>query len=150
MRLNNRITALKECYYNTKLENIDVEEMKEKIETAEKYEKQRLEVRLEQKLANRIQLEKMIIDCKQEIADLYSAFQQLPKMTREEFEKEEEYHFELKFAKELKLSKEFGSNKATASSIDNMSDDSLKRIQSKIGEPESLRLAIKESRLNYE
>ena len=147
LRLQNRISALRECYYNVQLEDIDIEEMTEQLETAEKYDKLRLEIKLEQKKANRIQLEKMVLDCQTEIKDLYNAYKQLPKMTREEFEKEEEQHFELKFARDLKLTRQFGNAKSIMTSIDSMGQNSLERINRHIQEPDNLRTLIHKARL---
>lgn len=103
LRLNNRITALKECYYNLQLEDIDIEEMQEKTETADKFEKRRIVIKIEQKKVNRITTEKMVSDCLEEINTLYGAFKKLPKFTREQFESGERKHFELKLARDFVL-----------------------------------------------
>ena len=147
LKLKDRIAALRECYYNVQLENIDIEEMTEQLETAEGYDKRRLTIKLEQKQANRIQLEKMVIDCQTEIKDLYNAYKQLPKITREDFEKEEEHHFELKFARDIKLTQQFGGLKSIMSSVDVMGRNSIERVQRHVQEPDNIRALLQETRL---
>ena len=121
LRLNNRLNALKEAYYNLQLENIDIEEMQEQIETADKFEKRRLEIKIEQKQTNRIITQKMVDDCIIEINDLYGAFTNLPKFTREEFELEEKEHFKLKLARDVSLAA-FGGASGALQSLDNMGE----------------------------
>ena len=105
LRLNNRISALREAYYSLKLEDIDIEEMEEQLQsdTTNKFEKKRLEIKIEQKKINRNTTEKLVSDCLIEVNTLYAAFEKLPKYTRLEFESGERKHFELKLARDLIL-----------------------------------------------
>lgn len=124
LRLNNRLNALKEAYYSLQLEDVDIEEMQEKLLKANKFKKRRLEIKIEQKQTNRIATQKMVDDCITEINDLYSAFQKLPKFTREEFEAEEREHFKLKLTRDVSLSA-FGGAAGALQSLDNMGENTF-------------------------
>jgi len=51
LQLRDRIQALHETYYNLQKENIDIEELQEKLEKEEnKYEKRRIELEIEKKI----------------------------------------------------------------------------------------------------
>jgi len=121
LRLNNRISALRDCYYNLELEKIDIEEMQFKLEyEINEYEKRRITVKLEQKIANKPSLEKLIDDCLEEIRFLYSVLKSLPTYTRERFELEEEKHFRLKLGRDAKIALEYGQAAGCLTSLDNM------------------------------
>ena len=139
LRLNNRLNALRECYYTLQLEDIDIEEMEEQIQTANKFEKRRLEIKIEQKKVNRISTEKLVADALEEVNTLYGAFKKLPKYTREQFELGERKHFELKLAKELLL------KEGALQSLDSMgADEWLQKVVSSNGE--ALKIEIEKVR----
>ena len=147
LRLNDRINALRECYYSLRLEDIDIEEMQEKIESEEtgKFEKRRLEIKIEQKKVNRISTEKMINDCKVEINTLYNAYKKLPKQDRNTFEEEEHEHFTLKLSRDLELGMQFGGQKGTATSLDNIGISSKEKLQELRNNPGSLKSIINQN-----
>lgn len=97
-----KIRALKEAIYNIKKENVDIEELKEKIENSQtsKFERQRAEIELEYKQDNRKYTEKLANDAMHELAQLNAVFKKLPKYTREEFEKGEADHFRIRCGKQ--------------------------------------------------
>lgn len=98
LRLHSRLQALKEAKYNAMREEIDIEELQEKIAdpNTNKFDRRRAEIEIEQKIANRPFTQKLINDAVQECNVLYKHFQALPKFTREQFEKGEKQHFTLR------------------------------------------------------
>lgn len=122
LRLNDRLTALRECYYNLQLEIIDIEELEEKNldENINKFEKRRNLLTIEKKRTEREHNSKLVSDCMKEIDTLYNAFTQFKKYTNEEFEAEEKLHFELKLGRDILL----GNNGAMLS-LDSMGALSL-------------------------
>ena len=95
LRLRDRIRALMEAYYELQKENIDIEEMEEKVKTeANKYEEMRLEIEIEKKKMQRIDTEKLVQDAIHETKYLLKLYEELPHPKREEFEAEELEHFE--------------------------------------------------------
>ena len=144
LRLNDRISALRECYYSLQIEDIDIEEMQEKSinETTDKFEKRRLAIRIEQKKVNRISTEKMIKDCYVEIETLYNAFDKLPKFTRAEFEAEEREHYELKLSRDLVLGMQFGGSSGVAKSLEDIGENSESKIKTLSNDPAKLRKII--------
>jgi hypothetical protein len=95
LRMSAKIRALKEAMYGRELEDIDIEEMREQLQSEEvdKYEKRRIEVKIAQKLDTRNYTDKLINDALRECNVLYSEFKKHPNYTREEFEAGEEVHF---------------------------------------------------------
>lgn len=95
LQLRDRIQALHETYYNLQKENIDIEELQEKLEKEEnKYEKRRIGLEIEKKIFERIDTEKLVEDALHEVEYLMKLYNELPHPTREEFEAEEQEHFE--------------------------------------------------------
>lgn len=92
LQLKQKYNALKECEFRRKRIDIDIEEIKGKLNSTKDFEKQRLEVDLEEKeyqLSNEI---KLIEDCVIEVAVYKRILEDLPEFTREEFEQaEQEY-----------------------------------------------------------
>ncbi|MCM8767945.1 MAG: hypothetical protein NC921_04085 [Candidatus Omnitrophica bacterium] len=94
LRLRDRINALLEAYYNLKKEDIDLEELQEKLEKeTNPYEKRRIELDIAYKKLKRIDIKKLVDDALHEVNFLLSLYKQFPKITREQFELEEEEHF---------------------------------------------------------
>lgn len=122
LRLNDRLNALRENYYNLELEDIDIEEMEEKVknENTDKFEKRRLLVKIEQKKVNRSYIKKLVDDAIIEVETLYKAFKQLPKITRKEFEQEEQKHYELKLTRDAQLAVSFGGVAGQIKSLEDM------------------------------
>lgn len=95
LRLHDRLNALNSAKYAKLREEIDIEEIREKISDPfiNKFEKRRLEVDLMQKLDAAPFSDKLIRDAIEECNFLYAELQKFPKYTKEEFEAEEERHF---------------------------------------------------------
>ena len=102
LAITSKIQSLKETYYNRRKEDIDIEELKEKIGNIDtnKWDRKRFEVDLDQKLDKRTNTNKLINDAMNELSVLYSIFKQLPRYTREEFEAGEKKHFGIKLLKQ--------------------------------------------------
>lgn len=149
LRLNDRISALRETYYNIELEKIDLEEMQEKLEVeSNKFEKRRLTIKIEQKKVNRISTDKLIKDCMVEIETLYTAYSKLPKYTREEFELEERKHFELLLTRDAYFNLNSSSASGQLQSLDAMNSDCSLLEDSVKTNGESLKKLIDDAR-NY-
>ena len=95
LRMSAKIRALKEAMYGREIEDIDIEEMREQLsaEETDKYEKRRLEVKINQKLDNRTYTDKLINDALRECNVLYAEFKKHPQYTRAQFEAGEQRHF---------------------------------------------------------
>ena len=95
LRLQNRLRALQEAKFGALREQIDIEELKEKIEdtNTSKFDRRRAQIDIDQKISNQAFTSKLINDAITECNVLYSYFKQLPKFTREEFEAGEELYF---------------------------------------------------------
>lgn len=142
LRLNDRLNALRENYYNLELEDIDIEEMQEKIndETTDKFEKRRLQIKVEQKKVNRNYIKKLVDDAIIEVDTLYKAFKQLPKFTREQFEEEERQHYLLKLTRDAQLSMQFAGISGQIKSLEDM--DGLQYFFDTINNKKDLSLEI--------
>ncbi len=118
LRMSNRLRALEEARYNLEKENIDIEELQEKINdpTTDKYDKRRFQLDIEHKINNRSFTSKLINDALIELNVLYAHFKSLPKYTREEFEAGEQQHFT------AKLERQLGGISGAAESLTNMTD----------------------------
>ncbi len=102
LRLRDRINALLEAYYNLKKEDIDIEELEEKLKTEKNiYEKRRIELDIEFKKLKRIDIKKLVDDAIHEVNYLLNLYNQFPTITREEFESEEEEYFKKKLTTQL-------------------------------------------------
>ena len=86
LQLNQKYNALKECEFRRRRHDIDIEEINEKLLSAKGFEKQRLEIDLQEK-QHYLEIElKLIEDCVIEVAAYNQILDDLPKFTREEFE----------------------------------------------------------------
>lgn len=90
LQLDQKEKAMKECYFRRKRREVDIEEIVKKLETVpEGFEKQRLEIDLEEAefyLEDEI---KLIQDCMIEIEAYKKILETLPDYTREDFENSE-------------------------------------------------------------
>ena len=121
LRLNNRIDALRECYYRHQLDEVDTDELNYKLNIeCDAYKKRRFAIELEQKLASKAKSDKLINDCKEEILTLYTAMKNLPSYNREQFEAEEEKHFRLKLGRDASIMRNFPNTSGQMISLDNM------------------------------
>lgn len=94
LQLNQKHRAMKECEFRRRRLDIDIAEINERIETAEGFEKQRLEIDLEEKQYYLTAEIKLIADCAIEIAAYEQILKTLPQFTREEFEQNEQKYWE--------------------------------------------------------
>ena len=89
LQLDQKEKAMKECYFRRKRREVDIEEIVKKLETASGFEKQRLEIDLEEAefyLEDEI---KLIEDCIIEIEAYKKILETLPDYSREDFENSE-------------------------------------------------------------
>lgn len=139
LRLNDRLTALREYYYNSQLDDIDIEELEYKLTKEEnEFEKRRLKINIEHKKINREKSKKFVFDCKKEIETLYNAFKKLPKFTRLEFEAQEREHFELKHTQNLVNGMKFGGSAGVAKALSNMGINADRKIEEFKQNPKNL------------
>jgi hypothetical protein len=96
LRMSAKLRALNEAKYGRMREDIDIDELREKIVSVDttKWDKARAEIDIMQKLENRTYADKLINDALAELSILYKHFKQLPKFSREQFEAGERRHFE--------------------------------------------------------
>lgn len=89
LQLDQKNKAMKECYFRRKRREVDIEEIVKKLETAEGFDKQRLEIDLEEAEFYLQDEMKLIEDCVLEIAVYKKILDELPDFTREQFENSE-------------------------------------------------------------
>jgi hypothetical protein len=96
LRMNAKLRALNEAKYGRMLEDIDIEEIEEQLNsgTLDKFEARRKQIELAQKREARNYTNKLINDAIRELSCLYKHFKALPKYTREQFEAGEKVHFQ--------------------------------------------------------
>ncbi len=103
LRMHSRLAALREAQYSRAKEDIDIEELQEKIadpKTSD-FDRRRAQLDINYKLASRPYADKLINDALKELNVLYAHFKALPKYTREEFEAEERTHFQHKLGRQI-------------------------------------------------
>lgn len=112
-----KIRALKEAYYKIKKENIDIEELEEKIADRESsvYDVRRWKIDIEQKIDARRYTRKLVNDALAELDCLYKIYKKLKPISRAEFEAKEETYFK------IKLQKHANGITGALESLDNMS-----------------------------
>lgn len=130
LRMNAKLRALSEAKHGRLLEDIDIEEIEEQINsgTLDKFEIRRKKIELSKKLENRRYTDKLINDAIKELNCLYSHFKALPKYTREQFEAAEKTHFE------QRLLRQAANITGASESLINMSEDikALKQYQENV------------------
>lgn len=93
-RLADRVQALEENYFKLKEEEIRLKKLHRQLEEeTDELEKELIEVKIARSLSRLTYIKKLYADCIQEIATLVYAIEQLPYISREEFEKQELEHF---------------------------------------------------------
>ena len=104
LKMHTKIQAVLEAKHGRAKEDIDIEELQEKINNPDtnKFDKRRAELDIQFKLANRQYTDKLMNDAMIELNILYNHFIKLPKYTREEFEFNEKNHFNIKLQRQLK------------------------------------------------
>jgi hypothetical protein len=89
LQVDSKIKALELCKFRRARVEIDINELKEKWETATKWDKQRIELDLEEKSLILDSETKLINDAVYELAVYKQILDTIPKFTREEFENAE-------------------------------------------------------------
>jgi hypothetical protein len=104
LRMHNRLRALREAQFSRMREEIDLDELRAKLQLGEynKFDKRRFEVDIQQKLSSRAFTEKLINDAIAELNVLYHHFKRLPRFTREQFEAAESTYFEESLTRQVK------------------------------------------------
>jgi hypothetical protein len=115
LKMMSKLQAIEELKYNRLREEIDIEELEEKIKSTStsEFDKRRAAIDIQQKLAARPWADKLLNDAIEELNFLYSELQKYPKYNREMFEAEEREHFEAK----LRLQLETNGNGAVESLV---------------------------------
>ena len=94
LEMGNLIDALQESHFNHKLQLIDDAELAEQMKDADKFEKQRIELKLEKNKLSLRKSEKLIKDALHSLGLYNEQLKLFPKYTREQFESQEQNHFE--------------------------------------------------------
>lgn len=104
LRMNNRLRALREAQFSRMKEDVDIEELRWKIENedATRFDRQRWEIEISQKLSNRAFTDKLINDALAELNVLYHHYKRLPKFTRQQFEAAEPKYFMESLTRQVK------------------------------------------------
>lgn len=89
LQLNQKIDALQACKFRRERTDIDIEEIKDKLKTANGFERKRLEIDLHEKQFQLENEKKLIEDAIIEVNTYKYILKSLPEFTREEFEKAE-------------------------------------------------------------
>ena len=103
LRMNAKIQAIMEAKKGRALEDIDIEDLEEKIahqDTSDR-DRRRAQIELNFKLASRPYTDKLMNDALVELNILYQHFRALPRYTREQFEAGERKHFDIKLDRQL-------------------------------------------------
>jgi hypothetical protein len=99
LRVIDRLKALNECYYNLRIQEIEIKKLERKLE-AEKdpLEKELIQIEIERKKSEIPYIRKLVKDAIREISVLYPVLEKIGKMTREEFESCEKSYFKKKLS----------------------------------------------------
>jgi hypothetical protein len=102
LRMFSKIQAIKELKYGRQLEEVELEELQETIDTStNKFEIRKAQIEKEKKLSMRGYTNKLLNDAIAELNFLYSELQKFPAYTREQFEAEEAIHFDRRLNQQL-------------------------------------------------
>ena len=102
LELNSRLGALRQGYFGARRHEVKKAQLKDKItNTVDLYEKQLLEIDLEELVAGESTTKKMVMDTLEEVKVFYSYFEKLPQFSREEFEAGEREYFETRLKKQV-------------------------------------------------
>mgnify|MGYP000979502321 CR=1 FL=1 len=98
-----KMKALKESEFKRRRKEIDIAETKEKLQTAKGFEKQRLEIDLEEAEYGMAEESKLIEDALIELALYEKIIKALPEISREQFESSEQKYWATRLLKQAKL-----------------------------------------------
>jgi hypothetical protein len=134
LRIFDRIQAIKHNIVKAELAQVDYDENEYKLglpETSE-FDKRRLRLKNKEIEESRKWADKLMNDALQEISQLYAAFKQYPRYTREQFEAEEALHFQIELEQQIETA-----NNGAKESLFNMSVNHIK-LKQFLDEPGSL------------
>ena len=94
LEMNSLIEALQESHFKHQEQLIDESEWLEKLESADKFERKRIELKLEKNKLGIKKSEKLIKDALHSLSIYNERLKLFPKYTRQEFENQEQKHFE--------------------------------------------------------
>lgn len=102
LKMYSKIQALRDSKYALLREDIDIEELREKVKNPNTsyFDVKRANLDINQKLENRAYTYKLINDALHELDILYEVFQAMPKISREDFENAEKDHFQIKLERQ--------------------------------------------------
>ena len=102
LQLSQKMRILKECEFRRKRFEIDLEEIEEKLQNTDGFEKRRLEIDRDEKVFNLEQEIKLIEDCYIECKTYENILDQLPEFTREQFEDAEKFYWEKRLLADMR------------------------------------------------
>jgi hypothetical protein len=140
LQLRKKLQAIEECKLRRRRLDIDKREKEEKLQTAEGYEKERLQIDLDEiqyKLESEIEL---IEDCVIEARYYQGIIYSLPKMTREEFEAEEKGYWTGRLLNDARR------EISTSGRVEKGTLESIEKIGLKLGRDEKNNLIVMEER----
>lgn len=116
LRMFNRLQAIKELEYGRAREDIDIDEKRALIESADAsvFDKRRAALEVQKILDQRAYQDKLLADAIRELDCLYTEFRKLPRYTRAQFEAEERDHFQLRLERQCQI------GDGAQASLDNM------------------------------
>lgn len=103
LRMMNRLRALQEAKFKRMREDIDIEELQEKLKDTcrSRFDRRRIELDIAEKLSHRAFTDKLINDAIVELNVLYEHFKRLPRFTRKQFEDAEGLYFNASLERQL-------------------------------------------------
>jgi hypothetical protein len=138
LQLRKKLSAIEECKLRRRRLDIDKREKEEKLQTAEGYEKERIQVDLDEiqyKLDSEIEL---IEDCVIEAKYYQGVIDSLPKMTREDFEAEEKSYWTNRLLNDARR------EIATSGRVEKGTLESIEKIGLKLGRDDQNNLIVME------
>ena len=103
LQLDSKNKVMQECYFRRKRREIDIREINEKLKTTISFDKERLEIDLEEAEYGLEAEIKLIEDCVFEIKVYEKLLEDLPEFTRENFENGERNYWKLRLIRQADL-----------------------------------------------
>lgn len=103
LKMISKVRALKEAMFARKREEVEIRRIKDKISNSntDPFDRELLQIDLEQKMDAKPWNDKLISDALHELDTLYALFKKFPKYTREQFEAEESLHYESRLNRQV-------------------------------------------------
>lgn len=122
LEMQTKIVALEEAQIRRKRLDVDLREIEHKLKKAKRFDRERLEIDREERLMRVGYEDKLIEDAMIEVGIYFSLYEQLPAITREQFELAEQTYWPARLLHEARLQiKQFGA-------VEKGTLDSLERI----------------------